>query len=303
LHKLEKPRVYLNRPRRLPGFTGFSRATKSHHNFHFDSPHRRTRDDKLNMKKRNLMILTIVLEVLAIGCVKTPSAAQELPLPRLVPADDGPFSMNDFQRIVSQLKAEREGLDADWKTVTRRLSAPPPRDEQDLEKLQLWMERLERERIAKAKQKSPTPQHAVPEPPVPMPVAEKKKIDEPPTPMPVVQETKDSRPGPVDQLHLGQTLFRVERYEEALEVFRKIDLKGKRPEERVPIVYMTAKCLFHLGKADDAITMLRTAANAPGDERIAGYAQWQIEVLRWYRDAESRLGDVRQRRLATEKRP
>jgi tetratricopeptide (TPR) repeat protein len=193
--------------------------------------------------------------------------------------------------------------------MTRRLSTPPPRNEPDLDKLQeqlkQWMTRLEKERLAKSKEKATQASNVVvPEKSHPVSVEDKKKNDEPlPPKTPVEPLAKDALPGAVDLLHLAQTLFRVERYEEALDVFRKLDLKGKRPEERAPIVFMTAKCLFYLGKTDDAITMLRKAANAPGDERIAEYSQWQIEVLRWYRDSESRLQDIRQRRLATEKRP
>src|SRR5262245_49697286 len=125
------------------------------------------------MKNRNVVILTVILEILALGLWKSPGVAQELPVPRLVPLDEtSPFSPSEFQRALEKLKSERAGLDADWKAITRRLNTPPPRDEPDLEKLQRqleqWKDRLERERAAKAKEKS------VPTPPMPHPVIHEK---------------------------------------------------------------------------------------------------------------------------------
>jgi hypothetical protein len=53
---------------------------------------------------------------------------------------------------------------------------------------------------------------------------------------------------------------------------------------------------------DDAVALLREAANSRGDERFAGYAQWQLDYLRWHREIQNRLEEIRQRRTATEKR-
>jgi tetratricopeptide (TPR) repeat protein len=287
------------------------------------------------MRRWNVVIVTVMLELLAIGMWLTPTiaqelplprvqsqpavqelplprvqsqpAVQELPLPRLVPIDERAHSPEEFQRILTKLRNEREALDAEWQSMMRRLNTPPAQKEPDYDRLEKqirdWIAR-EKDRRVKATPAPPQPKPYTPEKPaVPVVVIdEKKKAEVPAPPAPSATAVKDDTSAPVDLLHLAQTLFRVERYEEALEVFRKIDLKGKRPEERVPIVYMTAKCLFYVGRTDDAITLLRTAANATSDERIAGYAQWQIEVLRWYRDTDARLQDVRQRRMATEKR-
>jgi hypothetical protein len=71
----------------------------------------------------------------------------------------------------------------------------------------------------------------------------------------------------------------------------------------VPVLYLMACCLVQLGKADDAILLLRDAANSRGDEQVAGHAQWQLEMVRWQRDTRERLHDIRQRVKATEKRP
>ncbi len=85
-------------------------------------------------------------------------------------------------------------------------------------------------------------------------------------------------------------------------MFRSVDLKGKKPEERAPIIYLTAECLQHLGKTDDAIALLREVANSKGDERVASYAQWQIENMRWHRDTQARLQEIRRRLQDMEKR-
>ena len=53
---------------------------------------------------------------------------------------------------------------------------------------------------------------------------------------------------------------------------------------------------------DEAVALLREAANARGDDKLAGIAQWQLEMVRWQRDTQARLQQFRDRRLALEKR-
>ena len=66
--------------------------------------------------------------------------------------------------------------------------------------------------------------------------------------------------------------------------------------------YLMALCLLHLGKNDDALPLLREVANSRGDDKLAGYAQWELEMLRWHKDVQERLQDIRRRRGALEKR-
>ncbi len=49
-----------------------------------------------------------------------------------------------------------------------------------------------------------------------------------------------------------------------------------------------AICLLHLGKAEEATALFRDVANSRGDEKLAGYAQWQLELLRWQRDVQEK---------------
>jgi tetratricopeptide (TPR) repeat protein len=249
------------------------------------------------------MLMLGLFTLLAGALLPTSAHAQFPPMPRILHEYDSVgFSEADFQRVLSQLKVERDGLDADWKSMTKRLNTRPPTAEPDLEKLEERINRVlttVRERV--------TPSPAGPAQPAPIkienpPSENKKKPDE--RLAPVVPDASSITPalGPVDVVHLGQTLFRAERYEEALAAFRKVDLLGKKPEERAPIIYFTAACLHHLGKTEEGIALLREVANSRGDERVAGYAQWQIENLRWHRETQAKLQEIR-RRLQTMEKP
>ena len=94
--------------------------------------------------------------------------------------------------------------------------------------------------------------------------------------------------------------MRSKQYEEALTTFQQVDLKGKKANERAPVQYLKACCLMHLGKSKDAAELLQEVANNRGDEKLAGYAQAQLEMLRWQRDVAQRLQDIRDRYQALE---
>jgi TolA-binding protein len=251
-------------------------------------------------------IVTIVLEMLVLQAVlpPLPAFAQFPPTPRQLRDDGDAFSAADFQRALSQLKTERDALDADWKSLTKRLNTRTPSAEPDLEKLQEQLKktlaRLQQDRIAfNTISVAPPVQPPQVKPEHPSTEPKKKPGEESPA-----SPDANAAPGTgaVDVVHLAQTLLRAERYEEALKVFRSVDLKGKKPEERAPVIYLTAECLHHLGKTDDAIALLREVANSKGDERVAGYAQWQIENMRWHRDTQARLLEIRRRLQEMEKR-
>jgi Anaphase-promoting complex, cyclosome, subunit 3 len=250
--------------------------------------------------KPNLTILFATTILLAAPMVLR---AQPLPpIPPLPTEDDGSYSPSNFKRALSDLKTEREALDAEWRAITRRLAMPQSSDPPELDRLHLKIKeviaRLQRERMELKATPTAAPNlHPKPETPTPEP---KKAPDlEPPPAKPTVLSSSNV---PVDVVQLAQTLFRAERYEEALGVFRSVDLKGKKPEERAPIAYLTADCLHRLGKTDEAIAMLREVASSKGDEHMADYAQWQIENMRWHRDVQNRLTEIRRRLGTGEKR-
>ena len=133
----------------------------------------------------------------------------------------------------------------------------------------------------------------------------KKKADddpeEPKKKEDVAPAVKANKPAPaIDYLAQAHTLMKAKRYEEALATFQQVDLKGKKVNERTPIQYLKACCLLHLGKPKEATEVLQEVANYRSDERVAGYAQWQLEMLRWQRDVALRLQEFRQRREALE---
>ena len=97
--------------------------------------------------------------------------------------------------------------------------------------------------------------------------------------------------------------MRSKQYEEALTSFQQMDLKGKKVNERAPVQYLKACCLLHLGKPNEAAELLQEVANYRGDEKLAGYAQWELEMLRWHRDVAQKLQDIRQRHKPLENGP
>jgi tetratricopeptide (TPR) repeat protein len=261
----------------------------------------------------NRRVVTIVIAMLNLpaGVLVTPAQAQAQapfpPMPRLLHDDEAQgFSASDFQRALAQLKGERDALDADWKSLTRRLNIHRPTHEPDLEKLQDQLKqtlvRLQQDRLKSNAIPGPGPVLPTQPKPNPLPPEPKTVTADPPQPVPPAVSSSSTAAGPVDIVHFAQTLFRAERYEEALAVFRTVDLKGRKPEERAPIIYLTAECLRHLGKPDEGIALLREVANSRGDEHLAAYAQWQIENVRWQRETQARLQEIRQRILAMEKR-
>jgi len=255
--------------------------------------------DQCSTMKPDLTILFATMILLAAPMVLRAQPLPPIPaIPALPSEDDGTYSPSNFKRALSDLRAEREALDAEWRAITKRLSMPQPSDVPDLDRLHLKIKelvaRLQRERMELKATPTAAP-NIQPKNETPRP--EPKKTPDPES-IPTKPAAPTSSNGPVDVVQLAQTLFRAERYEEALGVFRSVDLKGKKPEERAPIVYLTADCLHRLGKTDEAVAMLREVANSRGDEHMAEYAQWQIENLRWHREVQNKLADIR-RRLGT----
>jgi len=255
---------------------------------------------------RTIGSLLIFMTVGLATCLTEPIRADFPPKPRPLPFledECARFASPAFERLLSELKAERDALDEEWKSRSKQRSASNPASDQDHRVLaELLKKSLDRLRSQEKKKPALillpevdlTPKK--PEPPDP-----KTKGD--------AGEPKNSAvrdaglPNGIDPLHLGNVLFRMEKFEDALESFRSIDLKAKKSEERAPIQFLMASCLLHLGKNEAAVELLREVANARGDERTAGYAQWQLEMNRWQREINDHLQNLRRRRLAAEKRP
>jgi TolA-binding protein len=243
-----------------------------------------------------------ILTLLVCAFWAAPGRADGLPMPTIW-RDGGakPFSTTEFEHVLQQLKTERAALESEWKALVKRsaaANAPGQRDRELATQLKDMLERLQQSR-------SPTPV-APKELDInskkiePLPVGPGKGQEIPPS----LKTDAAAIPAedPVDPLSEAHSLFRARRFEEALASFRQVDLKGKKAEARAPVQYLMAICLLHLGKAEEAAALFRDVANSRGDEKLAGYAQWQLELLRWQRDVQEKLQGHRQRRLALEKK-
>ena len=223
-------------------------------------------------------------------------------MPRRLNDDDADsFSSADFERTLQKLRAEREGLNSDWLALRKRNTAPEPNLEMEQKQLEQQIQKaLENLRKGRANsvsyvlsQQDNTKKQPDPETPEP-----KKRLSKDEA-LPVVSAEKSSVA--VDAMAQVRTLVRSKQYEEALSAFQQVDLKGKKANERAPIQYLKACCLLHLGKSAEASELFQEVANYRGDEKLAGYAQWQLDTLRWQRDVAQRLQDIRQRYQALEK--
>jgi TolA-binding protein len=259
-------------------------------------------DDITGMKSPRLIVL--FLSLLCHGQASAPLGAQ-LSQPRVLDDDNGSqFSVTEFERQLQKMKAEREALRTDWQTLVKKNARPAPSDA-DLEMqthLKTILQLLQQRHHGSS---PPLPPQVKPLPPAD---TEKKPLE--PQPSHVGHEHKTAAADtPVEKVPAAQkmsaqanALYRSKQFEDALAALRLIELKGQKAEVRAPVQYLMAMCLLHLGKNDEALPLLREVANTRGDEKLAGYAQWQLEMLRWQRDIQDRLQNFRQRRETLEKR-
>jgi hypothetical protein len=243
----------------------------------------------------------ILLLGVSLGTLQQRGAADTdpLPTPRRLSDDEEFFSPAEFGQLLQKLKTEREGLNSDWLALRKRNSTPEPSVEAEQKRFESLMQKaLEdlRERRLHPGSSSPLGSEA----------AKKKTEAEPEEPKkmdnaaPAPEGKAEKSPGAVDVLAQAHTLMRSKQYEEALATFQQVDLKGKKINERTPIQYLKACCLLHLGKTKEAGEVLQEVANYRSDEKVAGYAQWHLEMMRWQRDVAQRLQEIRQRRQALE---
>jgi tetratricopeptide (TPR) repeat protein len=108
---------------------------------------------------------------------------------------------------------------------------------------------------------------------------------------------------PVEPLALAQALFRTGDYEGSLAVYLGLLQKEPIEQEKVTLQYMIACCYRKLGKYDQAYTYYLEVVNSKRDEVLAECAIWQLDAMKWRKDLESRLAQVKQRRQALEIKP
>ncbi|MBI1833101.1 MAG: CDC27 family protein [Planctomycetes bacterium] len=259
------------------------------------------------MAKTLPTLFALASGVILLFAVQTTSAGGKFPppprpLPQLEP-ECAPLSMPEFDRVLKKLKDERASMGAEWKDLAKGSKKPVVSvSESDDVLLELLLKRtLQRLQEREKPSAPPTVDPIIDKGPETAPNESKKK-DDPWKANGSDDPSGDSAATVADPLAVAHALLRAEKYQAALASFREIDLKEKKAEDRVPIQILMASCLLRLGKHDEAIDLLREAANSRADERTAGYARWQLETQLWNKDVTSKLNEVRQRRLALEKR-
>ena len=234
-----------------------------------------------------------------------PAQPEFPPRPRLVDVTGcARFSVEEFDKLLFELKAERERLEAEGGGGKRPLRRTPPTASQPSAEAKQLAAQL-RQALQKLRQDrddhAPAP-HGLDAEVEHAPAPKSHKVD--------AHEAKNSHdekphsapPSPLDPLGLAHSLMRTGQYEEAWTAFDKVELTGKRTTERAPLLYLKATCKIHLGKMDEAISLLRDVANIKGDEPLAANAAWRLESIRWQREVRDKLESYRQRRAALEKR-
>jgi tetratricopeptide (TPR) repeat protein len=210
------------------------------------------------------------------------------------------FSPAEFERMVLKLRAEREGLKSDWLALRKRNTVPEPTLDMEQRRFETLMrkalENLKRQRRNSAQSSSSGPDDE----PTKNTEPETTEVKKPEKAAPTTEVQAEKSSGAVDVLAQAHSLMRSKQYEEALAAFQQVDLKGRKANERAPVQYLKAQCLLHLGKSKEAAEILQEVANYRGDEKLAGYAQWHLDMLHWHRDIAQRLQEIRQRHQAVE---
>jgi tetratricopeptide (TPR) repeat protein len=250
--------------------------------------------------KRGFLLIPLLASWLVILPGLLLAGPDDLPRPRMwQDVNSKKYSKAEFEQLLEKMKAERQGLEGDWQALLKRSAPFRPRYDVDEQLHQQMKElvKLLQEQRPPAKPRELEISNKMIDPLVPGPPA---AIDAKPPPKDEI--FADSPPETVDSLSQAQALFRAGRFEEALTSFRQVDLKGKKADSRAPVQYLMAICLLHLNQSEEALPLLRDVANSRGDEKLAEYAQWQLEMCRWQREISDRLQDFRKRRLAVEKK-
>jgi len=106
-----------------------------------------------------------------------------------------------------------------------------------------------------------------------------------------------STPQPADLMALGKAHFRNKDFDQALVVFRKIaevQPEQQTVQDHLFLQYMIATCLRKQEKFDEALDAYSEVAASQDDEILAGYAKWQLELIRWRQRLERRTGELNQ---------
>ena len=212
-----------------------------------------------------------------------------------------PVSPGELEGLLNKLREERNALEADWKALAkkRQPNVGPISDEDLVRRMKDMIDRLERNppktRAKKEPERDDGSRDDLPMEPLKKDPREKPKVQEP--------NDDDKRlVSLANPRNLGQAMFQLGMYGEALDALEKVDVVGMDPEERAPILYFKGVCQTRLGHNKEAIALFEQVTRLRQDERLVDYARWQLEMLYWHRNTQHTLQDMRKRREAAEKK-
>jgi hypothetical protein len=194
-----------------------------------------------------------------------------------------------LKQEAARLRAEREALAAERDKVLPEAGSPGLGDSEEMTRLRARVAELLARLNARggpARPKAPDPVRLPTPPPVEKPT---------PAPAAAAEPFPDGTP-PADPFLLAQALFRAADFDGALRTYRKLDQDSLTREDRVMAQFMIACCLRKLGKLEEAASVYREVANAREDEVLTDCALWHLSAIRWRRDMETQLEEIRQRR-------
>ncbi len=232
------------------------------------------------------------LGVAALGADDLPQpkkdpAAPPAAFPELGPRAQGAAAPDakaaELQRLLHDLRSQREALRNERSTTERAAPAPAPvtSNEEEMARLGKRMEELQKRPRSRPESGPPV-------------------LLRPPETSPSGGEGGG---GAIDPAAVAQNYFRAGDYQTALDAYRKVPLRGAGAEERAPTLYMIATCLRKLGQREEAAKVYRDVAAIKDDPFVADCARWQLETLTWRKDVEGQLAQLRQRRKGLETQP
>jgi tetratricopeptide (TPR) repeat protein len=204
-------------------------------------------------------------------------------LPKSVKAQDGPALTPSRLQIVdndsndnrSRLKKEREALAKERDEAAKELELGGDSLAGERAKLRLQLAELLK-RIEERKLPAHAPPDHSPSPKIPA----------------------DDHSKPLDPLNQAQSLYKTGNFDAALRAFRLVDSSSLGSEDKAFVQYMTASCLRRLGRNTEAMSIYREVADAKEDAFLAECAIWQLSNLRWRKELQTQLDELRERRKA-----
>jgi hypothetical protein len=190
--------------------------------------------------------------------------------PKSVGADD--------KSNLEKLRKEREGLTRDREDAAKELDSSDP---YSAERAKLRLQLAELLRKINERQQPPVANG---------PIFDKK-------------EFVDTGSKSIDPLNQAQNLYRTGNFEASLRAFKLVESASLAGEDRAFVQYMIASCLRRLGQMSEATAIYRDVADSREDAFLSECAVWQLSTIRWRKDLEMQLEELRQRRKRDENAP